>query len=172
MLIQLIANRGNWTLDGADYLVKWAGKNNKSIRAHTLVWHSQLPQWVKDIQDPKELEKVMIAHIHKLARRYRGKIYAWDVVNEVFNEDGTYRSSVFYDVLGKNFIKTAFREAHKADPYAKLYINDYNLDFAGGKVDAMIALVKELKKERVPIHGIGSQAHLILNDDGINYMVS
>ena len=109
----------------------------------------------------------MIRHIHTVAGRYKGKIHAWDVVNEVFNEDGTFRPSPFYDLLGKDFIKIAFREAHKADPYAKLFINDYNLDYAGPKVDAMVELVKEMRKEGVPVHGIGSQAHLILNDPGI-----
>lgn len=136
------------------------------------MWHSQLPQWVKDITDPEELKEVMIAHIHKLAGRYRGKLYAWDVVNEVFEEDGTFRKSVFYDLLGKDFIKIAFREARKADPFAKLYINDYNLDFQGPKVDATVKLVRELQKEGVPIHGVGSQSHLILNDPGIPAIVS
>jgi endo-1,4-beta-xylanase len=98
--------------------------------------------------------------------RYRGRIYAWDVVNEVFEENGTFRNSVFYRLLGEQFIDLAFRTARAADPNAKLYINDYNLDGPGAKVDAMIALIGRLRSRGVPIDGVGSQAHLILGQVG------
>lgn len=87
------------------------------------VWHSQLPQWVKNINSASELTQVIQSHIATVMGRYRGKIFHWDVVNEVFEENGTFRNSVFYRLLGENFIDIAFRAARQADPNAKLYIN-------------------------------------------------
>lgn len=94
------------------------------------------------------------------------KIIAKDVVNEIFEDNGNFRQSVFYRVLGENFVDIAFKAARAADPAAKLYINDYNLDGPGNKIDQLIALVGRLKSRGVPIDGIGSQAHLILGQVG------
>lgn len=172
-------------MSDADFLVAWAQQHGKLIRGHTLVWHSQLPacksppsHWVpvpakysnigvSAITDPVELTSVIESHIANVAGRYTGKIHHWDVVNEVFNDDGTWRTSVFYNLLGPKFVDIAFRAAKKADPTAKLFINDYNLDYAGPKVNAMVALVQRLIADGVPIDGIGSQAHLILNNGAI-----
>jgi len=158
--------RGTYTWTDADGLVKFAQDNDKLVRGHTLVWHSQLPDWVEAITDKNELKKVIRERIRTVMRRYKGKIYAWDVVNEVFEDNGTWRNSVFYRLLGEEFVEYAFRMAHAADPKAKLYINDYNLDGPGPKIDAMIALVKKLRQKNVPIHGVGTQAHLILGQVG------
>ena len=94
-------------------------------------------------------------HIQTEVRHYRGKVYAWDVVNEAFNEDGTYRETVFYKTLGPGYIADALRWAHQADPKAKLYLNDYNIEAIGPKSDAYYTLAKQLKAQGVPLDGIG-----------------
>ena len=151
----------DWT-DG-DQIVNFARRHHQRVRAHTLVWHNQLPDWLTGrTWTAPELRAVLKNHIMHEVRHYRGKVYSWDVVNEAFNEDGTYRQTMWYNTLGPGYIADALRWAHEADPHAKLYLNDYNLEAIGPKSDAYYALVKRLKAEHVPVDGVGFQGHLAL----------
>ncbi|MFJ1759256.1 endo-1,4-beta-xylanase [Amycolatopsis sp. NPDC088138] len=153
------AVRGQYDWSGADAIVRYAQAHHKTVRGHTLVWHSQLPDWVAALP-AAELRRVLRDHITTEVKRYKGKIRAWDVVNELFNEDGTRRDTVFSQKLGDGFVADVFRWAHAADPSATLYINDYNIEGKNPKSDAVYDLVKTLRRQGVPIGGVGVQAHL------------
>lgn len=146
----------------ADKVVLFAKKNKMKVRGHTLVWHHQLPDWVaKGIFTKDELIKVLHAHINKVVRRYKGKLVAWDVINEAVDDNGELRKSVWLNVIGPEYIEMAFRFAHEVDQKIKLYYNDYNIDGLNRKSDAVYKLIKGLLKKGVPIHGIGLQMHLL-----------
>jgi endo-1,4-beta-xylanase len=157
---------GVYDFTAADALVKFANSHQHFITGHTLVWHSQVPDWVFEHHDGTplnrtELLKRLEDHINTVAGRYAGKIDAWDVVNEALNEDGTLRQSKWLTIIGDDFIEQAFKMAAKAAPNAKLYYNDYNL-YKPEKRKGVIKLVKELQSKGIKIDGIGMQAHYSL----------
>lgn len=155
--------RGSFAFARGDSDLAFGTANNMLVRGHTLVWHSQLPSWVSAGNfDAATLRDIITNHVTTLVTRWKGKLAHWDVVNEVFEEDGTFRQSVFYRTLGEEYIALAFRAARAADPSAKLYINDYNIEGVNSKATAVYNLVKKLKAQGVPIDGVGMQAHLIL----------
>ncbi|GAA3726627.1 endo-1,4-beta-xylanase [Spinactinospora alkalitolerans] len=155
-------SRGQFDWSGADDFMAFARANDQAVRGHTLVWHSQLPSWVSNGGfGAGELRGVMEDHIDAVAGRYAGQVAYWDVVNEMFNEDGSWRQSVFYDTLGESYVADALRMAAEADPNAELYLNDYNIDGINAKSDAYYDLARSLLNQGVPLDGIGMQAHLI-----------
>jgi endo-1,4-beta-xylanase len=153
--------RGRLDFAAADELVDFARRNGQRVHGHTLVWHSQLPNWLANgTFTPAELRQILRQHIVDQVSHFRGKVRAWDVLNEGFEDDGTLRDTIFLRALGEDYIADVFRWAHQADPYAKLYYNDYNIEGINAKSDAVYAKVKELRRKGVPIHGVGVQGHL------------
>ncbi|MDC2955376.1 endo-1,4-beta-xylanase [Streptomyces gilvifuscus] len=155
--------QGSFDWTEADQIVAFAQAHNQQVRGHTLVWHNQNPNWLTNGSwTSAQLGSLLQNHITTEVSRYKGRITAWDVVNEPFNEDGTYRSTIWYNGLGADYIANALTWAHAADPAAKLYINDYNVEGVNAKSTALYNLVKDLKGRGVPIDGVGLQAHLIV----------
>jgi endo-1,4-beta-xylanase len=154
--------RGNFDWKAADALVAFAKANGQKIRGHTLVWHSQLPLWlINGAFAPGEVKDLMVAHIAVEAGRYKGAIYAWDVVNEPFTDDGAWRKSIWHEAMGPDYVAVALKAARQADPEAKLYVNDYNVETNGPKMRALYDLVASLKRAGAPIDGVGLQSHFI-----------
>ena len=152
------ADKWNW--GPADSLVEFARRHGIKVHGHTLVWHEQVPKWATETKrTPRECRDLMLAHIEAVAGRYRGKIYAWDVVNEAIEKDGTLRKTYWKDNVGDDYIDLAFRKAHEIDPKAKLVYNDYAIEGAGRKADAAYDLVKGMKGRGVPIDAVGFQGH-------------
>lgn len=157
-------NQGIFNFYMADQMVNFAMENNMKIRGHVLVWHSQTPGWVFRMAGEPVSKELLLErmrnHIEKVVGRYKGKIYAWDVVNEAISDGaGIHREdSPWFEIIGKEYIAEAFRAAHAADPDAKLFYNDYNAT-EPAKMYKIYNLLKELLEEGVPIHGVGIQGH-------------
>jgi len=155
------AQRGVYTFEQADDEVQFAQSHGQLVRGHNLVWDSQLPNWVTGgTFTNSELKDILKQHIFTEVEHFRGKIWQWDVVNEPFNEDGTMKATIWLNALGPDYIADALTWAHEADPQAKLFLNDFNIEGIGAKSDAMLALVKNLQAQHVPIDGVGFETHL------------
>ncbi|KAG6902860.1 hypothetical protein C0995_010745 [Termitomyces sp. Mi166 len=173
-------SRGTFTFTNGDTIVALAQKNGQLVRGnyylfvpkcptftlvagHNCVWYNQLPSWVSSGGfDNATLSSIVANHCGTLVGHYKGQILK--ILEEPFNDDGTWRSDVFYNTMGESFVPVALQAARAADPNAKLYINDYNIEGTGAKSTAMVSLVKSLKAAGVPIDGIGVQAHLIVGE--------
>jgi endo-1,4-beta-xylanase len=148
----------------ADQFIQFGVDNNMHIVGHTLIWHSQAPRWFfvdeagKDVS-PEVLKKRMKNHIYTVVGRYKGQVNGWDVVNECINDDGSWRNSKFFKILGEDFVKYAFEFAAEADPEAELYYNDYSMALPGRR-QGVINMVRSLQQQGVKIDGIGMQGHL------------
>ncbi len=156
-------NRYDW--EGADAIVRFAQEHGLKVRGHALCWHEQTPAWLFTGADGKTVTREVLLqrlreHITTVVSRYRGKVYAWDVVNEAIADDSTkfLRESPWYTICGEDFIAKAFEYAHAADPNALLFYNDYNTE-RPEKRERIYRLLKKLKDAGVPIHGVGLQGH-------------
>ena len=155
---------GKFNFDLPDKFVKFGEENNMYIIGHTLVWHSQAPGWFftdkagKDVSREVLIER-MKNHIFTVVGRYKGKVKGWDVVNEAIEDDGSWRKTKFYNIIGEDYIKLAFQFAHEADPDADLYYNDYSMAHEGRR-NTVVKMVKELKSQGVRIDGVGLQGHM------------
>jgi endo-1,4-beta-xylanase len=155
----------------ADSIVAFAKRNGLKMRGHVLVWHQEMPDWLlKDSATGKAATKEQVLqrikqHITTVVNRYKGSIYAWDVVNEVISDDKNefYRPSELYKLCGEDFIFKAFEFAHAADPNAVLFYNDYN-ETDPVKRARIIQLIKKMKARGIPVHAIGLQAHWSIYD--------
>lgn len=160
-------SRSTYRYSFGDSIVSYAIAHGMKVRGHTLVWHQQNPTWLTSTSwSPDTLKAILLEHIANVVGHYKGKLYAWDVVNEALNDDGTRRSTIWADGLGATYIETAFRAARAADSSALLFYNDYNLEFNGAKQDAAYNLLADFKARSVPVDGIGFQAHFQINADG------
>ena len=154
----------NWKT--ADAIVAYAQQNNMKVRGHTLIWHNQVPDWIfKDAKTGKQVTKEVLLqrmkeHIFTVVSRYKGSIYAWDVVNEAISDNPKefYRNSKYFEICGEEFIFKAFQWAHEADPNAVLFYNDYN-EISATKRAKIIILINKLKASGIPINAIGLQSH-------------
>ncbi len=152
--------RGVQDFSGGDAIVAFARANGMQMKGHALVWHQAVPSWVGTLSAP-ELRIAFEDHIREVAGHYRGRVRAWDVVNEAIDDTSFgLRDTIFLRALGADYIAEAFRLARQADPDAELIYNDYSAEGMGGKSDAVYALVKGLLQRGVPIGGVGLQMHI------------
>jgi endo-1,4-beta-xylanase len=153
----------------ADVIAEFAKSNRIAVRGHTLVWYAALPTWLeKNVTTAQKAHFELNSHIATVVGRYRNVISSWDVVNEPIAETpevGNYlRNSIWLQYLGPEYIEIALRAAHESDPDAKLYINEFDVEYSGPRFDAkrsaLLALCRSLKSKGVPLHGIGIQGHI------------
>ncbi len=155
--------QGRYDFARADALADFAASRGMELRGHTLVWHRQLPRWLAEGRFSRdEVAEILKDHITTLVGRYRGKVWAWDVVNEaVADEGGKLRpDSFWYRSLGPDYIRLAFEWARAADPGARLYYNDYSAEGMSRKSDAVYRLARELAQGGALIDGVGWQMHV------------
>ncbi len=158
-------SENNFTFEKADKLVDFAIKNKLALRGHTLLWHQQSAEWMYYDKNGKKVSKNVLLkrledYIKTVVGRYKGKIYAWDVLNEVV-DGADLRKSEWLNIAGEEYIEKAFIYAREADPNAKLFINDYETTDKI-KEDAFYKLVKKLKDKKIPVDGVGLQYHITL----------
>lgn len=163
-MYQIVTREGNYNWARVDSIINYTTLNNQRLFGHTLIWHSATPKWVekKAMSNPQWLEKFMKEYINKYVGRYKGKVNGWDVVNEGLNTKGSgfREESIWYKTMGKKYIEKAFKYAHKADPEAILFYNDFNIERDTLKFNSMMKMIEDFLERDVPISGIGFQMHI------------
>jgi endo-1,4-beta-xylanase len=157
--------------DLSDKFVAFGEANDMFITGHTLIWHSQVAPWFFVDEKGNDVSKEVLIermrnHIHTIVGRYKDRIRGWDVVNEAILDDGSWRKSKFYTIIGEEFVKLAFQFAHEADPNAELYYNDYSMTMPGRR-EAVVQLVKSLKAKDLRIDAIGMQGHCSMKNPSL-----
>lgn len=165
--------RGVFDFRAGDRVVQFAEAHDVKVRGHNLLWGKYNPAWLeKGRFTPDQLRRIMKNHIQMVVRHYRGRVFAWDVVNEAFDSEGHLRHTLWYDepgigLAGKGtaYIAQALRWAHEADPHALLFYNDFAADGINAKSDAIYEMVKDFKEQGFPINGVGLQMHVFDPED-------
>lgn len=158
---------GVFNFELSDKFVEFGEKNNLEIIGHTLIWHSQCAKWFfvdstgADVTKDVLIER-MKNHIQTVVGRYKGRIYGWDVVNESINDDGSWRQSKFYQILGEEYVALAFKFANEADPNTKLYYNDYSMAHQGRR-EGVVKMIKNLQQQGIRVDGVGMQGHITMD---------
>jgi endo-1,4-beta-xylanase len=154
-------SRDRYDFSQADAIVKFAQGHAMQVRGHPLLWHEQLPGWLTQGKfTSEELKAILKDHIQTTVSHYRGQVWAWDVVNEAFKDDGTLRDTLWLRGIGPEYVELTFRWAREADLNALLFYNDYANEGLNRKSDAIYNAVKELKQRGVPVDGVGWQMHI------------
>lgn len=154
-------NNKFWNWSDIDKALEFAEANKIAVKWHTLFWHQQNPGFLSSMKTKEQAEKMMDEHITTIMQRYKGRIKYYDVVNEMFEEDGSFRDTIWLRLMGPEYIEHALTTARAQDPSTKLYLNEYNNECTGNpKADAMYNFVKDLVEKGVPIDGVGMQLHL------------
>ena len=166
-LERLQPKEGRFNFEIADKFVRFGEENELFVSGHTLVWHSQVPNWffvdsTGNEVSRQELIVRMKNHIQTVVGRYKGCVKGWDVVNEAIESDGSYRKTMFYNIIGEDYISMAFQFAHEADPDAELYYNDYGMADSAKRV-GVVRMIQKLKQQGVRIDGVGMQSHISLD---------
>jgi len=159
-----------------DILVDFALSHHKRFHGHNLCWYQYNPTWLYSFSgDSVAWGNLFKTHIQTVVSHYKGKITAWDVVNEAFNSDGTLRDAstdsnhqkdkgcIWARHIGRDYIAKAFKHAHEADPNALLFYNDYDQELYPAKLNAVIAMANDFKQRGIPINGLGIQMHITIN---------
>jgi endo-1,4-beta-xylanase len=154
----------------ADAIVDFAQTNHMRVRGHNLCWHTQAPAWMFTDKEGKQVTKEVLLsrlkeHIYTVVGRYKGKIYAWDVVNEAVADGSNefLRNSLWYQICGEDYIFKAFQYAHEADPNAVLFYNEYGTENPQ-KRDRVYKLLKKMVDAGIPVNAVGLQAHWSVTD--------
>lgn len=157
--------KDKWTFKKADAIVDFALKNNMRVHGSTLLYpaDSMMPVWIKNFKgDRKAWIKVLEDHIQTVVTHFKGRIKAWDVCNEAIKDNGELRNNIWLRNIGEDYIGLAFTFAHRADPDALLFYNDYGQEFGGKKMDKIMSLVEQAKNAGTHVDGLGFQMHTVL----------